>query len=166
MMQRMAEGARRIFLACGATDFHKQIPGLISAVSMQFKLDPYQDSFVFIFCNRKKDAIKVLSMIKTDLFWQQKKCWTTCGFNGQKNRKFVNSKLCPVLLLSAQWHTIGISDSLLRQLQIRKHSFRESVLLPQALSQKSAHLDFPLIQQKRGIYKFHAKYLPLYLLPV
>lgn len=41
-MKRMAEGASRIFLACGATDFRKQIPGLVASVSMQFRLDPYQ----------------------------------------------------------------------------------------------------------------------------
>lgn len=56
----MAEGASRIFLACGSTDFRKQIPGLVAAVSTQFQLDPYQGDRVFIFCNKKRDSIKVL----------------------------------------------------------------------------------------------------------
>ena len=60
MMKRMAEGASRIFLACGATDFRKQIPGLVASVSMQFRLDPYQGDLVFFFCNKKRDSIKVL----------------------------------------------------------------------------------------------------------
>lgn len=60
MMKRFAEGASRIFLACGATDFRKQIPGLIATVTMNFRLDPYNDSYVFIFCNRRRDSIKVL----------------------------------------------------------------------------------------------------------
>lgn len=60
MMRHMAAGADRIFLACGATDFRKQIAGLTAMVSLQFKLDPYEESHVFIFCNKKKDAIKVL----------------------------------------------------------------------------------------------------------
>lgn len=38
MMRRLAEDASHIFLACGATDFRKQISGLVSIVSMQFKL--------------------------------------------------------------------------------------------------------------------------------
>ena len=59
-MKRMAEGASRIFLACGATDFRKQITGLVASVSMQFRLDPYQGDLVFIFCNKKRDSIKVL----------------------------------------------------------------------------------------------------------
>ena len=60
MMKHIAEGASRIFLACGSTDFRKQIPGLVAMVTLNFKLDPYNDDYVFIFCNRKRDAIKVL----------------------------------------------------------------------------------------------------------
>ena len=59
-MKRIAEGASRIFLACGSTDFRKQIPGLVAMVNLNFKLDLYNDDYVFIFCNRKRDAIKVL----------------------------------------------------------------------------------------------------------
>lgn len=60
MMKRFTEDANRIFLACGATDFLKQIPGLAAAVTLQFKLDPYNGRYVFIFCNRRRDSIKVL----------------------------------------------------------------------------------------------------------
>ena len=60
MMKHFAEDASHIFLACGATDFRKQIPGLVATVTLQFQLDPYNGSYVFIFCNRKRDAIKVL----------------------------------------------------------------------------------------------------------
>lgn len=60
MMKRIAEGAVRIFFACGHTDFRKQIPGLVATVTLSFKLDPYNGDYVFIFCNRKRDSIKVL----------------------------------------------------------------------------------------------------------
>ena len=60
MMKHFAEDASHIFLACGATDFRKQIPGLVATVTLQFQLDLYNGSYVFIFCNRKRDAIKVL----------------------------------------------------------------------------------------------------------
>ena len=60
MMRRLMQDADRIFIACGATDFRKQIPELVALVSIQFKLDPYQGNHVFIFCNKKKDSIKVL----------------------------------------------------------------------------------------------------------
>ena len=60
MMKRIAEGATRIFLAYGSTDFRKQIPGPVASVTLGFKLDSYNGDYVFIFCNRKRDSIKVL----------------------------------------------------------------------------------------------------------
>ena len=59
-MKHLAEDADHIYLACGATDFRKQISGLTAMVSMQFQFDPYQGKHVFIFCNKKRDTIKVL----------------------------------------------------------------------------------------------------------
>ena len=53
MMKRIAEGATRIFLACGTTDFRKQTPGLVAAVALSFKLEPYSGDYMFIFCNKK-----------------------------------------------------------------------------------------------------------------
>ena len=48
-MKRFAADADHIFLACGATDFRKQIPGLVASVTLQFQLDPYNGNYVFIF---------------------------------------------------------------------------------------------------------------------
>lgn len=59
-MRGFTADADHIFLACGATDFRKQIPGLVAMVQMQFRLDPYHGSHAFIFCNKKRDSIKVL----------------------------------------------------------------------------------------------------------
>ena len=36
MMKRIAEGATRIFLAYGSTDFRKQIPGLLSLLVLNW----------------------------------------------------------------------------------------------------------------------------------
>ena len=60
MMKRIAEGASRIFLACGSTDFRKKIPVLVAMVTLNFKFYPYNYYYFFIFCNRKMNAIKVL----------------------------------------------------------------------------------------------------------
>ena len=60
MMKRFVEDSDHIFMACGATDFRKQIPGLVAMVHIHFKLDPYDGNCVFIFCNKKKDSIKIL----------------------------------------------------------------------------------------------------------
>ena len=43
-----------------ATDFRQPIPGLVASVTLQFQMDPHNGNYVFIFCNRKRDAIKVL----------------------------------------------------------------------------------------------------------
>ena len=46
MMKRFSEDASHIFLVCGATDFRKQIPGFVAAVTLQFQLDPYNGNYV------------------------------------------------------------------------------------------------------------------------
>ena len=60
MMRRFLSDTDHLFLACGSTDFRKQISGLVAMVHMQFKLDPYNGSCAFIFCNKKRNCIKIL----------------------------------------------------------------------------------------------------------
>ncbi len=60
MMRRFLSDTDHIYLACGVTDFRKQISGLVAMVHMQFRLDPYNGSCAFIFCNKKRNGIKIL----------------------------------------------------------------------------------------------------------
>ena len=60
MMDRFIRGTTHIYIACGATDFRKQMDGLAMVVNMEFKLDPFSEACAFIFCNRKRNALKVL----------------------------------------------------------------------------------------------------------
>ena len=60
MIETFIKEAEHIYVACGITDFRKQIDSLCAMVIDKFKLDPYTGSSVFIFCNRKRNAIKVL----------------------------------------------------------------------------------------------------------
>jgi transposase len=48
-----------VYLALGATDLRKSIDGLSILVQESFNLDPFSRS-LFVFCNRKKDKIKIL----------------------------------------------------------------------------------------------------------
>lgn len=48
-----------VYLALVATDLRKSIDGLSILVQESFKLDPFSIS-LFVFCNRKKDKIKIL----------------------------------------------------------------------------------------------------------
>jgi len=49
----------KVYLACGSTDLRKSIDGLAVLVKESFDLDPFS-SCLFVFCNRKKEKIKIL----------------------------------------------------------------------------------------------------------
>ena len=87
MIRSFIDGASHIYLATGVTDFRKQIPGLSAIVSMQFKLDPFQGSSVFIFCNRKRDSIKVLRYDRNGFVLATKKLLEDMKFQWPKNKE-------------------------------------------------------------------------------
>jgi len=60
MMRHIADGADHIYLALGSTDFRKQAKALSAAVSAQYNLNPYDGTCVFLFCNRKRTALRAL----------------------------------------------------------------------------------------------------------
>lgn len=60
MLRNIADDAEHIYIACDFTDFRKQIESLSALVSLKFNLDPYTSKCIFIFCNKKKNSIKVL----------------------------------------------------------------------------------------------------------
>jgi len=60
-------GERAVYLCCGHTDMRKSINGLMVLVQSSFALDPFADA-LFVFCNRKRDRIKILEW-DADGFW-------------------------------------------------------------------------------------------------
>lgn len=60
MLNALTAGASHIYLACGVTDFRKQVKGLSAVIRGQFHLDPYASSSIFLFCNKKRNALKIL----------------------------------------------------------------------------------------------------------
>jgi transposase len=58
---------KRVFLSCGSTDMRKNIQGLAEIVQGYFNLDPF-DGALFVFCNKKRDRLKVLEF-DGDGFW-------------------------------------------------------------------------------------------------
>ena len=60
-------GSKKVYLACGKTDMRKSINGLSAIVEGSFKLNPFDD-VLFVFCNRKRDRIKILEW-DGDGFW-------------------------------------------------------------------------------------------------
>jgi transposase len=57
----------RIYLAAGATDMRKSFDGLAAATQQVLELDP-MSGHVFVFCNRRRDRIKIL-------FWDRAGYW-------------------------------------------------------------------------------------------
>lgn len=59
-MNHIADEAEHIYIALGTTDFRKQQNGLAALVSLKFKLDPYYERSVFLFCNKKHSSLRAL----------------------------------------------------------------------------------------------------------
>ena len=54
MLKNIADDAEHIYIACGFTDFRKQIESLSALVSLKFNLDPYSSKSIFIFVTKEK----------------------------------------------------------------------------------------------------------------
>ena len=73
MLNRLFQDVDHIYLALGATDFRRQIKGLCNMVLFDLDLDPYKESCVFVFCNKRRNAIKVLRYDKNGFVLAHKK---------------------------------------------------------------------------------------------
>lgn len=76
MLNAMLKDIGTIYIAYGPTDFRKQINSLCDIVQTKFKLDPYNKS-AFIFCNKKKNSIRVLCYDKNGFVLAQKRLLET-----------------------------------------------------------------------------------------
>ena len=86
MLKSFAGGAEHIILATGATDFRKQITSLSAMVTMQYHMDPFADGYVFIFCNRRRNAIKVLRYDNNGFVLATKKLLDGMKFQWPRNK--------------------------------------------------------------------------------
>ena len=59
MINDLLRSISTIYIAYGVTDFRKQIHSLCDIVQNKYKLNPYKRE-AFIFCNKKRNSIRVL----------------------------------------------------------------------------------------------------------
>lgn len=71
MLINMLEGIEKIYIAYGITDFRKQISSLCSIVKDKYGRNPYNNS-AYIFCNKKRNSIRVLCYDKNGFVLAQK----------------------------------------------------------------------------------------------
>lgn len=83
----------KIFIATQFIDFRKGIDGIVAICRQQFQLDPFS-GHLFIFRNRRGNAIKILAY-DSQGFWLAQKRLSKGTFTGWPNAGQ------PVLLLSA-----------------------------------------------------------------
>ena len=76
MISKMLEDIESIYIAYGATDFRCQINSLCKIVEQEFQINPYSKSKCFIFCNKKRDSIKVLAYDRNRIYISTKKIIT------------------------------------------------------------------------------------------
>lgn len=105
MLSRFTCDAEHVFLAIGATDFRKQIDSLVSMVNLQFGMDPFSESCVFIFCNKRKNAIKVLRYDKNGFILASKKLMEKMKFQWPKD----DSGIKEVSIRQVEWLLQGLS---------------------------------------------------------
>ena len=76
MIKDLLQSISKVYIAYGATDFRKQIDSLCIEVKSKFHLNPYE-KVAFIFCNKKRNSIKVLCYDKNGFILAQKKLLDT-----------------------------------------------------------------------------------------
>lgn len=76
MINDFLQSISKVYIAYGTTDFRKQIDSLCIEVKSKFHLNPYEKA-AFIFCNKKRNSIKVLCYDKNGFILAQKKLLDT-----------------------------------------------------------------------------------------
>lgn len=71
MLIDLLQSVDKIYLAYGSTDFRKQISSLCCIVKEYYGMNPYNKS-AYIFCNKKRNSIKVLCYDKNGFILAQK----------------------------------------------------------------------------------------------
>ncbi len=120
MINDLLKSVSTIYIAYGITDFRKQIHSLCNIVKSEFNLNPYSKT-AFIFCNKKRNSIRVLCYDKNGFILAQKTLLDTekMKFQWPKNKKEMNM----ITKEQLQWLLSGLKiypDKYFKEIKIAK----------------------------------------------
>lgn len=92
MIEDLLKSIETIYIAYGVTDFRLRMHSLCRLVENKFKLNPYKNE-AFIFCNKKRNSIRVLCYDKNGFVLAQKTLIETekMRFQWPKNKEELSS---------------------------------------------------------------------------
>lgn len=71
MLNDLLKSVSSIYIIYGATDFRKRTHSLCKMIEEKYTINPYK-KVAFVFCNKKRDSIKVLCYDKNGFILAQK----------------------------------------------------------------------------------------------
>lgn len=105
MINDLLQSISKVYIAYGTTDFRKQIDSLCIEVKSKFHLNPYEKA-AFIFCNKKRNSIKVLCYDKNGFVLAQKKLLDTEKMKFQWPRN--SSEMKNITIEQLSWLLSGL----------------------------------------------------------
>ena len=91
MLNDLLKSVTTVYIAFGATDFRRQIKGLMEIIQAEHGMNPYASNTCYIFCNKKKTSIKILVYDKNGFICAQKTVIDENKFKWPRNEKELKS---------------------------------------------------------------------------
>ena len=91
MLNDLLKSVTTVYMAYGATDFRRQIKGLIDIIQAEYGMNPYANNICYIFCNKRKTSIKILVYDRNGFICAQKTIIDGNKFKWPRNEKELKS---------------------------------------------------------------------------
>ncbi len=124
MIADLLQHIDKIYIAYGVTDFRMQTNSLCSIVKNNFKKNPY-DRSAYIFCNKKRNSIRVLCYDKNGFILAQKTLLDTEKMKFQWPRN--TTELRNISKQQLNWLLSGLKIE-------QKNSFKEIKIEPKNIA--------------------------------
>ncbi len=106
MINNMLKDIEQVYIAYGAINFRQQIQSLCHMIKEKFELDPFS-KVSFIFCNKKRNSIRVLCYDKNGFVLAQKTLLNAQNMNFQWPKN--SEEMCMITKEQLQWLLSGLT---------------------------------------------------------